>query len=242
MALFRLCYNFFMQEKNENYKKAIELCEGNYTHNDLIDFLKNGNVIERQFAALNITTVNSKTEANILMSNLVGVDGKIREAAALKIAELTKIHPEKFSDKANYKILSQATIDIDGNVCRLAIISAVNLRENENFSKFYANEMIEIIQNSLDEMSKFTFRDKKYKINKQIFKIYWCIEALIYFNSYSNFEKLQHLIEKCSILPEYTIREKCAKLICTLPNNDILKTIKNTLKRDNNYYVRNIFE
>ncbi len=231
-----------MQENNQDYKKAIELCEGNYTHNDLISFLKNGNTIERQFAALNLTTVNSNSEANTLMSNLVGVDGKIREAAALKIAELTKIHSKKFADKINYKLLSQATIDIDGNVCRLAIISAVNLIEDKNFSKFYANEMITIIQNALDEMSKFTFRDKKYKINKQIFKIYWCIEALIDFNPYCNFQKLQQIVEKCSNLPEYTIREKCAKLICTLPNNDILKTIKNTLKHDENYYVRKIFE
>lgn len=230
-----------MQENNQDFNTAVKLCENNYTHNDLITFLSGGTVIERQFAALNLTKINSNKEANILMSNLVGVDGKIREAAALKIAEMTKIHTEYFFDKNNFKILSKATIDIDGNVCRLAINSAVNLIQNEDFSKFYAKEMLTIIKNALEEISKFTFRDKKYKINKQIFKIYWCLEALIYFYKFSNFEELKNIIQNCSELSEYTIREKCAKLICTMPDNHIFREIKTKLSNDENYYVKNFF-
>ena len=53
--------------------------------------------------------------------------------------------------------------------------------------------MIEIIKTALDEISKFTFRDKKYKINKQIFKIYWGLEALLSFHTYSDFTELKNI-------------------------------------------------
>ena len=170
-----------MQKNNEYYNQVLELCSKNISHKELINFLENGNIAERQFAALNLNYVNDFKEAKILLSNLVGVDGKIREAAALKIFELTEKSPEMFLKEENFKTFSNATIDIDGNVCRLAILSAYNLKINKNFAEFYSKEMINTINIALEEISKFTFRDKKYKINKQIFKIYWCLEALIDF-------------------------------------------------------------
>jgi len=229
-----------MQKTNENFNNALKLFENSYKHEELIEFLKNGSVIERQFSALNLICVKSKEEAEILISNLVGVDGKIREAAALKIAELTSETPEFFQNKKIYKKFSQATIDIDGNVCRLAIISAKNISNDKDFSKFYAKALLDIINNALDEISKFTFRDKKYKINKQIFKIYWCFEGLLYFYNYADEITLKQIIENCSNLSEYTIREKCAKLVKILPNNKYYENIIEKLKNDENYYVRNI--
>lgn len=231
-----------MEENNDFYKNALKLCEKDFTHEELILFLKEGSVIERQFAALNLTQVKNKTEAKILLSNLVGVDGKIREAAALKISELTQKTPEYFYNKENFKIFSDATIDIDGNVCRLAIVSAENLKNNEEFSNFYANEMIKIIQTALDEISKFTFRDKKYKINKQIFKIYWCLEALIIFHEHSEKTSFNKILKECTQLSEYTVREKCAKILKTIKKNEELNTLIITLKNDENYYVRNVLK
>ncbi len=231
-----------MQKMNENYNLALKLIESDFSHESLIKFLKEGSVIERQFAALTLDNVKSSDEAAILMSNLTGVDGKIREAVALKISEITKKSPQYFQDKSIYQIFSDATIDIDGNVCRLAIMSSVNLIDNQDFAKFYAFELIKIIKQALEEISKFTFKDKKYKINKQIFKIYWCLEALIKFYSYVDINKLKEIIKKCSILPEYTIREKCAKLLNIIPIDDDLFIIKKALLQDDNYYVRAIFE
>ncbi len=229
-----------MQKQNEYFNEVLNLCEKNFSHEELIRFLKNGNLIERQHAALNLQCVKSNEEANILMSNLVGIDGKIREAAALKISELTEKSPELFFDKINYNIFSNATIDIDGNVCRLAISAAYNLIKNKDFALFYTQSMINIIFEALEEISKFTFKDKKYKINKQIFKIYWCLEALIIFYNFADRNELKTVIKKCSELQEYTVREKCAKILNKIPLDNDLETIKIKLKTDENYYVRNI--
>ncbi len=231
-----------MQEKNEHYNEVLKLCEKDFSHDEIIKFLKEGNLLERQYAALNLNCVKSKSEANILMSNFVGIDGKIREAAALKIAELTKNTPELFYDKANYKIFVNATIDIDGNVCRMAINSAINLKQNDDFCKYYAEHTLKLIEEALNEISKFTFKDKKYKINKQIFKIYWCLEALTEFYIYANQNLFMEILRKCSNLSEYTVREKCAKILYKMPKNSDLTPLITKLKNDENYYVRNIFE
>ena len=163
-----------MQNLSENYNNALNLLDKEFSHQELISFLENGSVIERQFASLNLKKVQNKKEAHLLLNNLVGVDGKIREATALKVNELTSETPELFFDERNFELFLNATIDIDSNVCRLAILSALNLKQFKEFSNFYTNGVIEVINSALDEISKFTFRDKKYKINKQIFKIYWC--------------------------------------------------------------------
>ena len=230
-----------MTKDNKNFNDALKLFDKTYTQEELIELLKNGSVIERQYAALSINNICSKKEAEIFLSNLVGVDGKIREAVALKLEELTKKSPQYFQQEELYSKFSDATIDIDGNVCRLAINSAKNIIDNDKFAQFYANEMLNIINTALSEISKFTFRDKKYKINKQIFKIYWCLEALIYFYPFANNTRLYGILIKCSDLPEYTIREKCAKLVKILPQEKDLSEMKNKLLNDENYYVRNIF-
>ena len=40
------------------------------------------------------------------------------------------------------------------------------------------NEILKFINDSFKELDKFIFRDKKYVINKQLFKLYWSLEAL----------------------------------------------------------------
>lgn len=229
-----------MIENNVNYKEALELYDREFSHIDLISMLSSGSVIERQYAALNLAEINNRTEAKILLSNLVGVDGKIREVVAQKLVDFTKKYKQFFVDSENFEKFVQATIDIDGNVCRLAIISSYNLYEYKNFAKYYANGLIEIIETSLIEISKFTFRDKKYKINKQIFKIYWALEGLIYFHTEVTQQKLKNILKNCSQLEEYTIREKCAKMLNTLPLDNELEELKQRLMADENYYVRSI--
>lgn len=231
-----------MQDDKKDFNSAVALCEKDFSHEELVSLLKNGTVIERQYGALNLDCVKNEDEAKVLLSNLVGVDGKIREVVALKIFELTKKSPDLFFPKENFETFSNATIDIDGNVCRLAIASACNLKNNEDFSIYYAESMIKIIETALDEISKFTFRDKKYKINKQIFKIYWCLEALIDFYPFVKENELQDILEKCSDLQEYTVREKCAKILCHCRLNSDMQILFDKLKNDENYYVRSVFE
>ena len=232
-----------MQKHNSDFNLALQLCNKDLSHDDLINFLKSGNVIERQYAGLTINEIKNTEEAEIILSNLTGVDGKIRETIALKLTELTKQYSELFLNNSDcYKIFANATIDIDGNVCRLAIESAKNLSASKTFSENYTQEMFNIINTALEEISKFTFRDKKYKINKQIFKIYWCLEALSYFYKYAEINLVINLLEKCANLSEYTIKEKCAKILVVIGRNSYTETLFNKLQNDENYYVRKIFE
>ena len=233
-----------MQKDIENFNMALNLCEKNLSHDDLFEMLKCGNVIERQYAALNLYKINDANEAEILLSNLVNVDGKIREVVALKLVEFTKIFSTFFENSNLYEKFVQATIDIDGNVCRCAISSAYNLANNKEFAKYYTESMIKIINNSLNELAKFTFRDKKYKLNKQNFKIYWALEALICFYNKVDLVLLKEILLKCSVLNEYTIREKCAKLLIHFDKSEDeeLREIRYRLINDENYYVRSVFE
>ena len=86
-------------------------------------------------------------------------------------------------------------------------------------------------------MDKFIFRDKKYVINKQLFKLYWCLEALGEFYDYADEKTLADITEKCANLKEYTIREKTAQII--LKSNKFPQ-LKERLMNDENYYVRQV--
>lgn len=225
----------------DNFNLALDLYNKKFLHDELIENLKNGSILEKQISALNLETINSKDEGFILMLNLVGVDGKIREAAAFKIHELIckKKLTEKFHDTRNYEILAQALIDIDSNVCRLVLEIISQLKTEVKFSDFFALKLKQIIYEVFEEMKKFTFRDKKYKTNKQVFKLYWCLEALNHFYKLVDFEDLKLILKKSSEFKEYTIREKCMKLLPNLLEDEELKLIYKKLKTDENYYVRN---
>lgn len=230
-----------MQNDMTHFNNAVELFEQEHFHSDLINLLKNGNVVEKQFAVLNLEDLNDENETHLLISHLVGVDGKIREAVAFKLIEFVKMKPELFLNVDNFDYFVNGTIDIDGNVCRKVIEASVYLKYSEEFSKYYVEGLNKIIKTALVEISKFTFRDKKYKINKQIFKIYWCLESLKYFYEFLQNDKLKNILVDCSKLPEYTVREKCAEIIKYLNLDADLSKIVYLLKHDENYYVRKVF-
>ena len=230
-----------MQNDMTHFNSAVELFEQNFSHEDLINLLKNGNVVEKQYSVLNLERLNDENEAHLLISNLVGVDGKIREAVAFKLVEFAKEMPEIFLNAENFENFVNGTIDIDGNVCRKVIEASVYLKYNEEFSKYYVKGLSRIVENALDEISKFTFRDKKYTINKQIFKIYWCLEALKYFYEDLPIEELKNILSECSKLSEYTVREKCAEILIHLDLDEELSKVMYMLEHDENYYVRKVF-
>ena len=73
---------------DENFDLACELSEKNFTHEELLQMLNNGNIVERQIAALKFDKVENDVDALALMNNLTGCDGKIREAIALRINQI----------------------------------------------------------------------------------------------------------------------------------------------------------
>lgn len=79
--------NCYYETLDENFEQALNLCETSHTHSELLEFLKSGNIVQKQIAALKLETINSIEDAQILVSDLVGQDGKIREAISLRLNE-----------------------------------------------------------------------------------------------------------------------------------------------------------
>ena len=160
---------------DENFDKALELCSNSYFYDDLIEFLKNGNIPEKQFAALEISELKNQEDAGIFLSNLINCDGKIREAVAQKFSEFIQYfkYQEYFSKFP--LILAKSTIDINANISRMVIDGLVYLKDFSEFGQSYTGQLLEYIKEAFDGLDKIIYKDKKYTINKQMFKLYWCL-------------------------------------------------------------------
>ena len=90
-------------------------------------------------------------------------------------------------------------------------------------------------------MDSFIFKDKKYVINKQLFKLYWCLEDLKLFIDIIDKDVLFDILLKTSTLKEYTVREKTAKILAKI-DDEKFSPLKEKLMRDENYYVREVFK
>ena len=230
----------FYKDLDTNFEQALEMSEREFSHPELIEMLKDGNIPQKQIAALRLNNLFSQQEANILVSNLTGCDGKIREAVALKINQLLIKTPETKTYFNQADVFANASIDINANICRLVIDSVSILKQDKDFSEIYLSKILYFIQQTFDELDKFIFRDKKYVINKQLFKLYWCLEALKLFAQELSTEILLPILERASQEREYTIREKAAQIVVKLKENKF-DSVKKQLINDENYYVRNVF-
>ena len=236
-----MLYDNNVMNLNANYEKdftlACELSEKLFTHEEMIAMLKTGNIQEKQLSALSLDNILNYEEGPILLDNLTGCDGKIREAVALKINQL--INGDKTLSKFLIKpeIFADASIDINANICRSVIDSVAILKNNSVFAEKYLQKILLFIQETFSEIDKFIYRDKKYVINKQLFKLYWCLESLKLFANDISAEILLPILECSSSEKEYTIREKVAQILM-LTNNEIYNSLIETLKNDENYYVR----
>ena len=227
----------FYKDLDTNFEQALELSGKMFTHEELIDLLKQGNIPQKQIAALKFDKVEDENDANVLVSNLTGCDGKIREAVALKINNLLIENPDlaKFFSQAN--VFADASIDINANICRLVIDSVAILKKDAVFTKSYIEKILNFINEAYQELDNFIFKDKKYVINKQLFKLYWCLEAIKLFVQEIPEGKLYEILYRASIEREYTIREKVAQIVKGLSDSKF-DIIKKTLLNDENYYVR----
>ena len=228
----------FYKDLDTNFEQALKMSDVNFSHEQLISMLENGNIPEKQIAALKLECLKSKEEAGILVSNLTGCDGKIREAVALKIRNLLYADSKYLDFFTQADIFADASIDINGNICRLVIDSVALLKKSEDFSNVYTNRILKFIKEAFNELDSFIFRDKKYVINKQLFKLYWCLEALKIFANDLPIEIIFPILERASKEREYTIREKAAQILVLL-GDEIFKDLKFQLQNDENYYVRN---
>ena len=213
-----MVYLVYMYEKNENlntdyyptldenFKEAVALFEKETTQEELLKLLKSGNVVQKQIAALKITAINSFEEALILVDNLTGQDGKIREAVSLKISELKDspyLHQTKIYDK-----FLDAITDINGNICRNIINTIDSLKSNDNFCKYFSQKLLNMTNDLIEEVKDFDFQDGKYKVNKEVFKLYWCLEGLYHIAEMTDITELKKILSRTKNINEYKWKQE----------------------------------
>ncbi len=225
---------------DKNFTQALNLYETNHSHKELLELLKNGNIVEKHIAALKLDTITDYDDAEILLSNLTGQDGKIREVISMRLNEFMA-NPELikfFNADKNYNIFSEGIIDINANICRNVISAISNLKNNDKFCSVFCTKLIDMTNKLLNKIEQFDFQEGKYKINKEVFKLYWCLETIYEFKEKIDFYALKQIILRSKSIPEYTIREKVAKILTkNYIDKDLIK-VKEELKNDSNYYVR----
>ncbi len=235
---------------DKDFNQALNIYENDYSHEDLINFLKNGTVAEKQTAVLKLDNLKSKSEAEIFMNNLTGCDGKIREAVSFRLKDFIVENPEYFVDYA--EIFLDAVVDINGNICRNTIFALKYMntcchseRSEEShkiFFEFCEKFCAELLRRSAELAKKaknFDIQEGKYKINKEIFKLYWYLETICEFVDYVDKSELLEILNDTGQIIDYTIREKTAKILTKLDDKEFEK-LKTQLKNDENYYVRRI--
>lgn len=205
-----------------------------YNYDDLINLLSSENIKEKHFAVLELEEIRSCEDAKLLVSNLVGHDGKIREAVAFKINEFFK-NPDFakfFIYGENFDVFLQGIMDINGNVCR-----HICALECEEFNLYLSRTLHEEINKILARINELEANEKQYVISKRNFQLYWCLEALCNIIEKVEFAAIKDILFKTADFNDYTIREKTAKIIARLDNSE-LDELKEKLKNDENYYVR----
>lgn len=230
----------YCRTPDENFKLACSLIDKNQNHNELIAMLKTGNIAEKQIAALKLDTLCSKDEAQTLVDNLTGQDGKVREAVSLKIAEFSsnKSLLQLFEPEKNFRIFLDAVIDINGNICRNIIRSVENFKSISGFCEKFCPELLARTLAITEKVKDFDLKDGKYKVNKEVFKLYWYLETIYTFADRLDLTKLKQILNITKSINDYTIREKTAKILTLNFNAPELNEIRQLLKNDTNYYVR----
>ena len=216
--------------------QAFSYCEANLKHEEIINELSGCDDLKKQLCLIELNTLTSQAEADILVSNLINQSGPIRETASFKILELIKDEKYRplFQKQEILDIFVKAITDINPTVSRnvVEIITYVN-----NYEYLYNSILIEI----KTTLSKFDDirQERSYVTNKKNFNLYWNLEAIISISS--KIKPCNDLIEILKITAQsndYTIREKTAKVANVLSSRDIsFVNILDSLKEDENTYV-----
>lgn len=221
-----------VEENISNFDECCKFFERELSHSELYECLKSGSLAEKQLACVRIESCTCAEEAEILMQNLTGIDGKVREAVSFKLKTFLPECKELFLRKDFYEIFLNSIIDINGNICRNVIIALQHIANIEDFYNYAVPEIITRSHDVINKIESFCCKDRKYVTNKEVFKLYWYLETLSIF-PITDTEELFGLLKRCASIEEYTIREKTARLLLKLPAEYKL----DGLNFDNNFYV-----
>ena len=233
-----MLYYLYMLTDNQNFNTTLNLFEKNMTQSELMQYLKTGNIAQKQVCALKLEYLENIEQAKILVQNLTGQDGKIREAVAHKVNELIPQYPQYFLNNEIFEIFTNAILDINSNVCRNVISAILNLKNNPDFCNYFTQSLIKKTMPLIEIVKKIDFKDGKYKVNKEAFKLYWCLETIAQFRDKFDLNDIKQVVIQTKGIEEYTIREKTAKILAGKFGDNELKEIKAQLKNDDNYYVK----
>jgi hypothetical protein len=229
-------------EKNmQMLSDAVKYCKENYLHEDIIKVLQGDNDLEKQLCLIELKSVNSQEEADILVFNLTQHSGPVRETASYKILDLIQKEEFKnyFQTENIMNTFVKAVVDINPTVSRNTT-EIIKFVEN---AQYIYSEIIKEIKNTLSKMEDIK-QTRSYVANKKNFNLYWNLEALISIADKVNTDNdLFEILEQTALSNDYTIREKTAKSACEFvkTNNDFQK-ILDILQNDENIYVRKYLE
>ena len=219
-------------------EKAAGLCKKEYSHSDIIDVMKTENDFEKQICILKLQKLESQEEADLLVFQLTGHHGLIREAAAEKISGFVsdKKYRDMFLNENSLNSFLKAVNDINPNICRTICCALPYLFKNSQEEKVF---FLKNMYNRFDEI--FAELEKLRRSNwytKKLFNLYWCLEALALIEPQVDTE-LENILEQASKIRDYTIREKTAFVLSKIESpSSKLNEIKSRLKTDDNFYVK----
>ena len=222
------------EENISNFDECFKFFERDLSHKELYTGLRDGNIAQKQLSCVRLSDCNNNEQAEILMDNLTGIDGKVRESVSFKLKTFIAIRPELFCRKDFYEIFLDAIIDINGNICRNIICALEPLTSDSTFCEYFIENVIQRALAVTSTIENFEYKDRKYVTNKEVFKLYWYLETLGIFSEIPA-EELFPLLERTAKIEEYTIREKTARLLSKLPPEMAEKL--DGLNFDNNFYV-----
>lgn len=206
----------------------------NSNYETLINQLSSEDIKVKHYAVLELEEIRSEADAKLLVLNLVGQDGKIREAIAFKINDFFE-NPDLrqfFIDEEIFAVLLQGIMDINGNVCR-----HICTLECEEFNQYLSKKLPSEIDAILARIKELEVDEKQYVISKRNFQLYWCLEALCNIINKVEFAQIKDILFVTAGFNDYTIREKTAKIVAKLDNSE-QDELKEKLQNDENYYVR----
>lgn len=224
----------YREEKISDFDGCCKFFESDLSQDELYDRLKHGTIAEKQLSCVRIESCGNAEQAEILMNNLTGIDGKVRETVSFKLKTFVAARPELFLRQDFYDIFLDAIIDINGNICRNIICALEPLTSDSTFCEYFIENVIQRALAVTSTIENFEYKDRKYVTNKEVFKLYWYLETLGIFSEIPA-EELFPLLERTSKIEEYTIREKTARLLSKLPPEMAEKL--DGLNFDNNFYV-----
>ncbi len=220
-------------EKNmQMLSEAVKYCEENFLHEDIIKILQGDNDLKKQLCLIELKSVDSQEEADILTSNLTNHSGPVRETTSYKILDLIQKEEYKpfFQSDSIMNTFVKAVTDINPTVSR----NTVEIIKYTDNAQYIYNAILEEINTTLSNMEDIK-QNRSYVANKKNFNLYWNLEALISIANKVNAEnKLTEILKRTALSNDYTIREKTAKAAKEFG----LQCILDMLKDDENIYVK----